>query len=110
MQLARLVGQRHDCLLARGTRLSKAVGVLLSVLDTEYSSPEVSKEIVRSLQKLRNSAGVNADELIHQLARDLGPESGKKLENVLGVTMNQSFIMASSPLATAPIHDVLLRR
>ena len=86
------------------------MGVLLEVLDTEYSSPEVSLEIVRSLQKLRTSAGVNAVELIHQLARDLGPESGRKLENILGVTMNQPFVMASSPLATAPIHDVLLRR
>lgn len=109
IRLARLVGQRHDSLLARGSRLSQAVGVLLSVLDTDYSSPEVSKEIVRSLQRLVSSAG-NADELIHQLARDLGPDSGRKLENVLGVTMNQPYIMASSPLATAPIHDVLLRR
>lgn len=96
--------------MARGSRLSKAVGVLLNVLDSEYSSPEVSKEIVRSLQKLHTSAGINAEELIHQFVRDLGSESGKKLENILGVTMNRPFVMASSPLATAPIHDVLLRR
>ena len=109
LQLSRLVGQRHDALLARGTRLSQAVGVLLNVLDTEYSSPEVSKEIIRSLQKLRASAG-NAEELVNQLARDLGPESGRKLEGVLGIRMNQLFATASSPLSTAPIHDVLLRR
>jgi hypothetical protein len=109
LQLARLVGQRHDSLLARGTRLSQAVGVLLNVLDTEYSSPEVSREIIRSLQRLRASAG-NPEELVHQLARDLGPDSGRKLEAVLGVTMHQPFAMASSPLSTAPIHDVLLRR
>ena len=109
LQRARRVGQRHDTLLARGTRLSQAVGVLLNVLDTDYSSQEVSKEIVRSLQKLRASAG-NPDELVRQLARDLGPESGRKLEAVLGITTHLSFTMASSPLSTAPIHDVLLRR
>jgi hypothetical protein len=110
LQLARLVGQRHDTLLARGTRLSQAVGVLLNVLDTEYSSQEVSREIVRSLQKLRASAG-NPEELVRQLARDLGPDSGRKLEAVLGISTHLSFTMvASSPMSTAPIHDVLLRR
>jgi hypothetical protein len=84
LQLARLVGQRHDGLLARGLRLSQAVGVLLSVLDTDYSSPEVSREIVRSLQRLHASAGNNAVELVHSLARDLGPDIGIKLEAVLG--------------------------
>ena len=116
LQLCRLVSQRHDGVLARGTRLSQAVAVLLTALDTDMYSPasEVAQEISTTLRALRVSAGVHGDQLFFSLANDLTPELRGKLETVMGGA-TPSFGSSpphriSSPLDNAPIEDVLLRR
>ena len=116
LQLSRLVSQRHDGVLARGTRLSQAVAVLLTALDSDLYSPasEVAQEISTALRALRVSAGVHGDQLFYSLAKDLSPELQVKLETVMG-GINQSFTPSpppriSSPMDNAPIEDVLLRR
>jgi hypothetical protein len=116
-QLARLVVQRRDSVLSRGARLPQAIAVLLHSLDTplddERASPEVADEIIRSLQRLHSSAsastGVSGDELMRSVAEQLGPELSSKLLQVLDIAANRPHL-SFSPLATAPIHDVLLRR
>ena len=116
LQLSRLVSQRHDGVLARGTRLSQAVAVLLTALDSDlYSTAsEVAQEISSALRALRVSAGVNGDQLFYSLANDLSPELQIKLEKVFGGITQTSGSSPprriSSPLDNAPIEDVLLRR
>lgn len=117
LQLCRLVLQRHDGVLARGTRLSQAVAVLLTALDADMYSPasEVAQEISTTLRALRVSAGVHGDQLFFSLANDLNPELRVKLETVIGGVTPSSFGTSpppriSSPLDNAPIEDVLLRR
>ena len=110
-QLSRLVAQRHDSLLARGTRLSQAVSVLLQAVDSPLTpSPAVVREITAAIHALRASAGANAEDLFRSLSVDLGPELSVKLSVVLGATDSAPRGGASSPLGTAPIQDVLLHR
>ena len=107
--------QRHDGLLARGSRLSQAVTPLLHAYDSELtaSAPAVSADIVACLRALRASAGPNGDELVRSLSKDVGPALTSKLAAIVGAGGDSpgsgSVARAGSPLATAHIHDVLLR-
>ncbi len=110
IQLSRLVAQRHDTLLARGTRLSQAVSALLQGAQADPASP-VNREIAQALHALRESAGANADDLFRSVSTDVGPELSARLSTFLGAPVGGAMGGgASSPLATAPIQDVLLRR
>jgi hypothetical protein len=116
LQLCRLVTQRHDNLLARGSRLSQAVGVLVLAHDSELtaSAPAVSADIAACLRALRASAGPNGDDLVRSLCKDVGPGLADKLAAVVGGAAGagaggEAAARAGSPLATAPIQDVLLR-
>ena len=115
VQLSRLVAQRHDTLLARGTRLSQAVSVLLQGVGSDPSTTTaVTREIALAIHTLRASAGANADDLFRSISNDVGPELSARLSAVLGAPVGAGAGAghggASSPLATAPIQDVLLRR
>jgi hypothetical protein len=108
VQLARLLVQRRDSLVAKGAQLPKAIAVLVNAFDSadgNSTSPEVSLEIARSLERLHAAGG----DLMQSIASQLGPELAEKLQRVLGADVSQA-CLSFSPLATAPIHDVLLRR
>ena len=101
--------------------------MLLHALHTDcVGSPLITQEILQCIQQLVQSAGANQDGLIQSISSDVGPELSAKLASCLGHTastggtflsspgvgsaVSRSGIHASSPYATAPIHDVLLRR
>ncbi len=113
-QLLRLVAQRHPTLLSQHDRVVRCLAVLLEVMDdAELVSPAMGRSCLLGVHQLFRGFGAPKETFVTNMAAALGPALSAKLETALAVDTRSAGAHSatpSSPLATAPIHDVLLRR
>lgn len=114
-QLLRLVAARHGSLLSSSERVVQCIGVLVAVVDTDLVSPLMNHRCIVGVHQMVMGffSGLPRPALLHNLSAAIPPEQMPKLEQILSLDMKASVVSMhtpSSPLATAPIHDVLLKR
>mgnify|MGYP003385503006 CR=1 FL=1 len=108
-QLAKLLRNKHAVLFSSLESVEQAVLVLVEVLGTDLVGPEVTREVVHTLQLMRvGDSSLLGKGGMEQLCAKLDPERGEKLKQYLSMDFS-SPLESSSPQAPAPIHDVLMR-
>jgi hypothetical protein len=107
-QLSKLLRNKHATLFNSLERVEQAVLVLVEVLGTDLVGPEVTREVVHTLQLMRVGESLLGKGGMEQLCAKLDSERGQKLQQYLGMDFS-SPLESSSPQAPAPIHDVLMR-
>jgi hypothetical protein len=112
-QLLRLAANRHPSLFNSHQQIIKGMCILIEVIDSEYVSQGVSRSCVVGVHQLYHALNCESvDSFLSSMSQNLAPDVCKKLEHVLSLleVLGAPLHTPSSPLATAPIHDVLLRR
>ncbi len=114
-QLLRLIAARHGSLLSQQERVLQCVSVLVEVADSDLVSPSMSRGCVVGVHQLTLGyfSGLPRAALMHNLSAVVPAHNMAKLEHILSLDVKASVASIhtpSSPLATAPIHDVLLKR
>ena len=113
-QMIRLIAQRNNQLLAQHERVVQCLAVLLEVIDdSELVSATMSRNCMVGVHQLFRGFGVSKEVFVLNMSAALAKvQLVTKLEQVLSIDMKTHVYehTPSSPLATAPIHDVLMRR
>lgn len=107
-QLAKLLRNKHAALFCSMERVEQAVLVLVEVLGTDLVGPEMTREVVHTLQLMRVGDSLLGKGGMEQFCAKLDPERSAKLKQYLSMDFS-SPLESSSPQAPAPIHDVLMR-
>lgn len=107
-QLTKLLRNRHATLFSSLERVEQAVVVLTGVLGTDLVGPEITREVVHTLQLMRVGDSLLGKGGMEQLCTKLDPVLSGKLREYLSMDFS-SPLESSSPQAPAPIHDVLMR-
>lgn len=115
-QLLRLADKKHPTLITSDSSMVQVIAVVLQVFESkeDLSSPQIDASIARFLQDLvHNMPGglVHVRNVVSQMRDKKGNEFSTKLERALAFRLGQAKgHLSLSPLATAPIQDVLLKR
>jgi hypothetical protein len=114
-QLLRLINNRFSKLVAQKDRLVMSLSVILELIDDELITRELNISCYTCLQQLLISENGLSKDSIDAVYQSLPASLVSKLNNVLSAAPLSLFHKnnpdcATSPLATAPIIDVLMRR
>lgn len=105
VQLCRLLKNHNQAIFSSEENFWKAVRVLLDVLETDLSTPEVTTEITQTLLLLKINLNLFQN---GNYASMLGAENATKLQKYLNMDVSAP-LLSSSPQAPVPIHEVLMR-
>jgi len=103
-----ILGNSMDNSTVNNTRISQILSIILEIHGSEYSNTDIDSNIT---QYLRN---IILDENIKNILGTLKTSILSKFDNAAGIPLslsnNSTDCFAFSPLSSAPIHDLIMRR